>query len=76
MKKLRSALLLPAALLTACGPAPVEAEARTPSSAGCTDIKSRSVYALGVGTHVLTFGPASQTQVSLVLEEVAHSHGG
>ncbi|HYO56060.1 hypothetical protein [Archangium sp.] len=47
-------------------------EASTKSSTQCTEIKGRYVAPLQVGTYTLTFGPATQGSVSLVIEEVAH----
>jgi FAD/FMN-containing dehydrogenase len=61
--------------VSAPGGATVEAEERLTSSPVCTEVKVRATYALGVGTHTLTFGPTSEASVSLVLEEAAHAHG-
>ncbi|QRK07726.1 hypothetical protein JQX13_48390 [Archangium violaceum] len=44
------------------------------SSEQCGDIKGRYVAPLEVGTYTLTFGPASQSSVSLVIEESEHDH--
>jgi hypothetical protein len=54
-------------------------EVRTPeevvkSSTECSEIKGRYTVELGVGTHVLTFGPTSKTSVSLVAEHGEHDH--
>ncbi|RKG93634.1 hypothetical protein D7V97_39835 [Corallococcus sp. CA053C] len=57
--------------------ATVEFEESTNSSALCTDIQGRHVVPLTVGTHTLTFGPATLSTVSLVIEEGGehdHSH--
>lgn len=42
------------------------------SSAECTEVKSRNVVPLQVGTYTLTFGPTTQSTVSLVIEETSH----
>lgn len=44
------------------------------SSTACTAIKGRYVAPLQVGTYTLTFGPTSESSVSLVIEETAHEH--
>jgi len=44
------------------------------ASEQCTEVKGRHVVPLGVGTYTLTFGPTTQSSVSLVIEEHAHSH--
>ncbi len=44
------------------------------ASAQCTDIKGRHVAPLQVGTYTLTFGPTTETSVSLVIEETDHAH--
>jgi hypothetical protein len=50
-------------------------EESTNSSSLCTDIQGRHVVPLTVGTHTLTFGPATLSSVSLVIEESgAHDH--
>lgn len=47
----------------------VAAKASVKSSAECTDVKGRHTFALSVGTYTVTFGPTTQTSVSLVIEE-------
>ena len=42
------------------------------SSTECTEVKSRNVVPLQVGSYTLTFGPTTQTTVSLVIEETSH----
>ena len=42
------------------------------ASEQCTEVKGRHVVPLGVGTYTLTFGPTTQTSVSLVIEETSH----
>ncbi len=44
------------------------------SSTECTEVKGRYVAPLQVGTYTLTFGPTSESSVSLVIEETAHEH--
>jgi hypothetical protein len=39
----------------------------------CTEVKGRYVAPLQVGTYTLTFGPTSESSVSLVIEETAHA---
>ena len=43
------------------------------SSTECTNVKGRYVAPLQVGTYTLTFGPTSDSSVSLVIEETAHA---
>ena len=43
------------------------------SSTECTNVKGRYVAPLQVGTYTLTFGPTSESSVSLVIEETAHA---
>jgi hypothetical protein len=50
----------------------VEFEMTATSSAECSEIKGRNLVELGVGTYTLTFGPTTQSTVSLVIEEAAH----
>lgn len=52
----------------------VSFEESATSSAQCTNIKGRYVAPLQVGTYTLTFGPTSESSVSLVIEETAHEH--
>ncbi|WNG38322.1 hypothetical protein F0U60_35190 [Archangium minus] len=52
----------------------VEFEESAKSSEQCGEIKGRYVAPLQVGTYTLTFGPTSQSSVSLVIEESAHDH--
>lgn len=42
------------------------------SSVECTNVKGRYVAPLQVGTYTLTFGPTSDSTVSLVIEETNH----
>jgi hypothetical protein len=42
------------------------------SSTECTNVKGRYVAPLQVGTYTLTFGPTSESSVSLVIEETNH----
>lgn len=42
------------------------------SSTECTEVKGRYVVPLAVGTYTLTFGPTTQSSVSLVIEETDH----
>lgn len=42
------------------------------SSTECTNVKGRYVAPLQVGTYTLTFGPTSDSSVSLVIEETNH----
>jgi hypothetical protein len=39
----------------------------------CTQVKGRYVAPLQVGSYTLTFGPTSDSSVSLVIEETAHA---
>jgi hypothetical protein len=48
-------------------------ESATRSDA-CSEIKGRHVVPLTVGTHTLTFGPATASTVSLVIEEASGAH--
>jgi len=43
------------------------------SSTECTNVKGRFVAPLQVGTYTLTFGPTSESSVSLVIEETNHA---
>ncbi len=43
------------------------------TSEECTEVKGRHVVPLGVGTYTLTFGPTTQSSVSLVIEETSHA---
>lgn len=43
-------------------------------SASCAAIRGRHVVEFGVGTYYLVLGPTSETQVTLVHEEVGHEH--
>lgn len=52
----------------------IQPEEVVKSSTECSDIKGRYTVDLGVGTHVLTFGPTTKTSVSLVAEHGAHEH--
>ncbi|MFY0568840.1 hypothetical protein ACN28E_34150 [Archangium lansingense] len=52
----------------------VEFEESATKSDQCTEVKGRYVAPLQVGTHTLTFGPTSESSVSLVIEETAHDH--
>jgi len=52
----------------------VAPEASVKSSTECTEIKGRHTIPMKVGTHTLTFGPTTQTSVSLVIEPAAHDH--
>jgi hypothetical protein len=65
---------VPLAIRTSGGAA-VEPEEMVKSSTVCPDIKGRYTVELGVGTHVLTFGPTSKASLSLVAEHGEHDHG-
>ncbi|HEX8434844.1 hypothetical protein [Archangium sp.] len=52
--------------------AEVAFEETATSSEECGEVKGRYVVPLQVGTYTLTFGPTSQANVSLVIEETAH----
>lgn len=52
----------------------VALESSATSSSACTAIKGRHVAPLQVGTYTLTFGPSTQEQVSLVIEESGAGH--
>ena len=45
------------------------------SSTVCSEVKGRYVVPLEVGTYALTFGPTTESAVSLVIEEAAHEEG-
>ena len=47
---------------------PVTVEDSAVSSPECAEIRGRHVVELGVGTYVLTFGPTSESVVSIVIE--------
>ncbi|EAU62707.1 hypothetical protein STIAU_7222 [Stigmatella aurantiaca DW4/3-1] len=64
---------VPLTIRTANGVA-VEPEAVAKSSTECSEIKGRYTVELGVGTHVLTFGPTSKTSLSFVAEHGEHDH--
>lgn len=49
-------------------------ESTATRSETCEDVKGRSVAELLVGTYTLTFGPTSQSRVSLVIEESGGEH--
>jgi hypothetical protein len=50
----------------------VAIEASAKSSPECTEIKGRHTIPMKVGTHTFTFGPTTQTSVSVVIEPEAH----
>jgi hypothetical protein len=52
----------------------VNAEESVKSSSECTEVKGRHVFPMKVGTHTITFGPTTQTSVSIVIEEEAGEH--
>ncbi len=52
----------------------VEPEASATSSTTCTEIKGRYVVPLEVGMYTLSFGPTTEDQVSVVVEEAGHEH--
>lgn len=54
--------------------AAVAFESTTGSISSCTEVKSKRVVELGVGTYTFRFGPTSQFSVSLVVESAAHAH--
>jgi hypothetical protein len=56
------------------GSGEVAFEESATSSTECTNIKGRYVAPLSVGTYTLTFGPTSESSVSLVIEETDHAH--
>lgn len=62
---------VPVAVKDANGAA-VAIEASVKSSAECTEIKGRHTVPMKVGTHTLTFGPTTQSSVSIVIEPEAH----
>lgn len=64
---------VPLKITNASGAAVAFEESATTSSA-CTQIKGRHVAPLQVGTYTLTFGPTTQSSVSLVIEETDHEH--
>jgi len=49
-------------------------ESTVGSVSSCTEVKSKRVLELGVGTYTFRFGPTSQSSVSLVVESAAHAH--
>ncbi|WP_375766022.1 hypothetical protein NR798_30535 [Archangium gephyra] len=51
----------------------VSFEESATSSTECTNVKGRYVAPLQVGSYTLTFGPTSESSVSLVIEETAHA---
>jgi hypothetical protein len=53
---------------------PVAIEESVTSSTECAEIKARHTFELGVGTYTFEFGPTAETEVGLVIEEVAHDH--
>jgi hypothetical protein len=54
--------------------AEVAFESTATSSEECTAVKGRHVAELLVGTYTLTFGPTTQSSVSLVIEEEGDVH--
>jgi hypothetical protein len=50
----------------------VAAEASAKNSSECTEVKGRHTVPMKVGTHTLTFGPTTETSISVVIEEAAH----
>ncbi|MBN1204812.1 MAG: hypothetical protein JXB05_07805 [Myxococcaceae bacterium] len=52
----------------------VASEESASSSSECTEIKGRHTFPMKVGTHTITFGPTTQTSVSIVIEEEAGAH--
>lgn len=64
---------VPLKITNASGAAVAFEESATTSNQ-CTQIKGRHVAPLQVGTYTLTFGPTTQSSVSLVIEETAHEH--
>ena len=64
---------VPVVVRNAAG-AMVSFEASVKSSPECTEVKGRHTVELPVGMYTLSFGPTTQSVVSLVIEEVAHEH--
>jgi hypothetical protein len=56
------------------GSSSVSFESSAKDSEACSEIKGRYVAELQVGAYTLTFGPTSQTSVSLVIEEEGEEH--
>jgi hypothetical protein len=50
----------------------IEVVASGTGSSECSEIKRRHMFALAVGTYSITFGPAAEGSVSLVIVEAAH----
>ena len=61
---------VPVKVTSGSGDVAFEESAKT--SEVCTEVKGRYVVPLGVGTYTLTFGPTTQSSVSLVIEETSH----
>jgi hypothetical protein len=58
--------------VTSSAGAEVAFEESATTSTECTEVKGRYVVPLQVGTYTLTFGPTTQSTVSLVIEETSH----
>ena len=54
--------------------ATVAPEESVKTSATCTAVKGRHTIPMSVGTYTLTFGPTTETSVSLVIEEAGNDH--
>ncbi|WP_257458520.1 hypothetical protein [Archangium lipolyticum] len=61
-------------IATSAGSSSVSFESSEKSSEACGEVKGRYVAELQVGTYTLTFGPTSQSSVSLVIEEEGGEH--
>jgi len=62
---------VPVAVKDANGRA-IAIEASVKNSAECAEIKGRHTIPLKVGTHTITFGPTTQSSVSIVIEPSEH----
>lgn len=63
---------IPVKVTTAAG-ADVAPESTASSITECTEVKGRHVFELGVGTHYVALGPATNNSVSVVVEP-GHEH--
>ena len=64
---------VPVQFLDATGAAATP-ESSVNSSTVCTDIRKKHTVPLKVGTYALSFGPTTQSAVSVVIEEAGHVH--
>ncbi len=64
---------VPVSIQNASGQA-VSPEASVKNSSECTEIKGRHTIPLEVGTYTISFGPTTQSSVSIVIEAADHDH--